>query len=274
MTACERELLRVERTWRCAQGHSFDVARSGYVNLLRPNDRRSAEPGDSRAAVEARFRLENLGVGAAQAEALTRFVAEHRPSGSAPVLDVGAGTGMQLERLREALAGEACAVDLSTRACDLGARKRPALRWIVANADRVLPFFDASFGLILSSVGPKHPSEMRRLLADDGRLVLVVSGADDLVELRTAVRSTGALQDRVPATLQRFDPWFTCAAHETVRTRMRLGPSELLDLLASTYRGARASERGRALALGAMDVTFSAELLLLAPRAVAPSPRV
>ena len=42
--------------WRCSRGHAFDVGRSGYANLLQPQDRRSAEPGDSAAMVQARAR--------------------------------------------------------------------------------------------------------------------------------------------------------------------------------------------------------------------------
>lgn len=266
MQGCEQELLRAEKAWRCPRGHSFDVARSGYVNLLRMNDRRSAEPGDSRAAVEARFRLEERGVGAAQAAALASFVGDLGLPEGGTALDVGAGTGMQLARLQAEFGLRGCAVDLSTRACELGSRKRPELRWIVANADRVLPFFDGSFRLIVSSVGPKHPAELRRAISCDGVVVLVVSGADDLIELRAAVQGTGSLLDRVPATLARFDPWFACVARASVRTRMTLSRLELHDLLATTYRGARARERERAAALGELEVTFSAELLQLAPR--------
>lgn len=256
----------MERSWRCVRGHSYDIARSGYVNLLRPNDKRSKAAGDSRAAVEARIRLEAQGVGAVQAEALVRFVAELDLPSGATALDVGAGTGMQLELLRSAFDLDAWAVDLSVRACELGSRTRPDLQWVVANADRVLPFFDADFDLIVSSVGPKHPAELRRLIANGGSCVLVVSGADDLVELRSAVQGTGALLDRVPETLARFDPWFECVERTATRTRMKLKRAELHDLLASTYRGARARERERAATLDELDVTFSAELLRLVPR--------
>lgn len=266
MQGCEQELLRAENSWRCSRGHHYDVARSGYVNLLRPNDRRSAEPGDSRAAVEARFRLEERGVGTAQAAALTSFVGRLGLPMGAPALDVGAGTGKQLAGLQAQYGLQGCAVDLSTRACELGSRKRPELRWIVANADRVLPFFDNSFGLILSSVGPKHPAELRRLVTADGAVALIVSGADDLIELRAAVQGAGELLERVPATLARFEPWFTCVERASVRTNLRLGRDELHDLLASTYRGSRTRERERAAQLDELDVTFSAELLHLAPR--------
>src|SRR3954468_15403365 len=67
---CGAALERRERSLVCSQGHSFDLARSGYCNLLQPQDRRSKNPGDSRAAVEARRRLLDAGYGAALLAAL------------------------------------------------------------------------------------------------------------------------------------------------------------------------------------------------------------
>jgi SAM-dependent methyltransferase len=131
-------------------------------------------------------------------------------------------------------------VDLSVRACDLGARRRPELGWIVSNADRVLPFFDASFGLVLSAVGPKNPGELRRLLRPGGALVLLLSAPDDLIELRAAAQGEGRLLERVGPTLERFAPWFTCVERASARTRIRCERADLEDLLATTYRGARA----------------------------------
>src|SRR3982750_4806984 len=69
---CHLALAREERRVVCAKGHSFDVARSGYINLLQPQDRRSRNPGDTAAAVDARRRLHDRGV----TEPLLRAVQE------------------------------------------------------------------------------------------------------------------------------------------------------------------------------------------------------
>ena len=44
-------------------GHSFDIARSGYISLLQPQDRRSLEAGDSRETAAARRELLDSGFG-------------------------------------------------------------------------------------------------------------------------------------------------------------------------------------------------------------------
>ena len=59
---CHLPLVREDRRVFCPRAHSFDVARSGYLNLLQPQDRRSKQPGDTTEAVAARRRLHDLGV--------------------------------------------------------------------------------------------------------------------------------------------------------------------------------------------------------------------
>src|SRR4051812_26047501 len=59
---CRKPLTRAEGRLFCARGHSFDVARSGYINLLQPQERRSKQPGDTLAAVAARRKLHDRGV--------------------------------------------------------------------------------------------------------------------------------------------------------------------------------------------------------------------
>src|SRR5439155_20336777 len=50
-------LVREERRLLCPRGHTFDIARSRYINLLQPQERRSRQPGDTAAAIAARRRL-------------------------------------------------------------------------------------------------------------------------------------------------------------------------------------------------------------------------
>src|SRR5712691_2914282 len=90
---CHLPLIREERRLLCRRGHSFDVARSGYINLLQPQERRSKRPGDTLAAVQARRRLHDRGV----TEPLVHAIAEMmvaRPRDI--VLDAGCGDGFYL----------------------------------------------------------------------------------------------------------------------------------------------------------------------------------
>ncbi len=51
---CRQSLNLTERTWRCEQGHSYDVAKQGYVNLHVVQHKHSKNPGDTPESVDAR----------------------------------------------------------------------------------------------------------------------------------------------------------------------------------------------------------------------------
>ncbi|MGJ8687515.1 MAG: putative RNA methyltransferase, partial [Spongiibacteraceae bacterium] len=54
-------LSRHAQQWRCPQGHCFDVAKQGHVNLLPVQNKKSREPGDSKAMIAARRDFLNSG---------------------------------------------------------------------------------------------------------------------------------------------------------------------------------------------------------------------
>jgi 23S rRNA (guanine745-N1)-methyltransferase len=263
---CAETLERGPRAWSCARGHSFDVARSGYVNLLQPGDRRSRAAGDAREAIEARARLEDGGFHDELYAALAREVAALAPARGSAALDVGACTGRLLEHVCATAGLAGWALDLSIVAADLGARRRGGLTWVVANADRGLPFADGSFELLISSAGPKNPAEFRRVLAAGGALLLVVPGADDLIELRGELLGEGRRIDRVGPALERFGEGFAVVGRTAVSGRRRLGRAQVEDVLAAAYRAGRRRERERLEKVGEIEVTIAAEVLRLVGR--------
>jgi 23S rRNA (guanine745-N1)-methyltransferase len=257
---CGEPLARRERAFACPRGHAFDVARSGYLNLLQPQDRRSLAAGDSREAVEARARLLAAGIGRELVDALRARVAL---DGLPPVVvELGSGSGDILAAVAPA---DACAVgiDLSIAAAEHAARRYPALAWVVANADRRLPLLYGSAGAILSVNGRRNPEECLRVLAQRGRLLVVVPASDDLAELRAAVQGESVAKERAPAVIAAHESRFRLVEHATVRTRVLLGRAALLDLLAGTYRGERASAAERVARLEALELTCSSDILVL-----------
>lgn len=261
---CGLPLSRVEKSWACPREHSFDVARSGYCNLLQPQDRRSRNAGDSREAAEARRRL----FAAGHNEPLLRVPLEILDELDLPalpaVLDVGCGEGSMLGALAREHEIEAHGLDLSVPAIDMAARAFPAATWLVGNADRFLPYADGSLDVVMSLTARLHPAEMRRILAPAGRLLVAVPGPDDLIELREALLGEGTERDR----LERAAGELAAAGFELERGRGRrsvrhvanLDAAGIRDVLASSYRGARDSERRRLEGLSRLEVTFSREV--------------
>src|SRR3984957_154143 len=107
---CHLALVRDSRRLLCARGHSFDIARSGYINLLQPQERRSLQPGDTAAAVAARRRLHDRGVTEPLLNGIADFVSA---SPDDVVLDAGCGDGFYLGTLAQRLGFQACGIDIS-----------------------------------------------------------------------------------------------------------------------------------------------------------------
>jgi 23S rRNA (guanine745-N1)-methyltransferase len=263
---CGLPLARRPRTCVCPRGHLFDVARSGYVNLLQPQDRRSRSAGDARASVDARARLQAAGVGRAVVEAFVRRAAALDLPDPAVVVDLGSGTGEALGLLAHARAIDAIGIDLSTAAAEHAVRRFPALTWVVANADRRLPLVDGGIDLVLSLHGRRNPAECARVLAPAGFLLLGIPAADDVIELRELVQGRRVERDRTATVLAEHASRFRLLDRTSARGRQPLEPAVLLDLLRATYRGERASAARRVGALSRLEVTLASEFLLLAPR--------
>jgi 23S rRNA (guanine745-N1)-methyltransferase len=254
--SCLAPLARAERRFVCANGHSFDLARSGYLNLLQPQDRRSATPGDTPSAVAARRRfLDRHG----SPLDLARWFADVET-----LLDVGCGEGHHFATLPSSV--EQHGTDISIAAIDAAARRYRDAFFVVANADRFLPYGDASFGAIASITARMNPPEFRRVLAPGGRLLVALPAPDDLLELRTAILGAGEERDRVPRTIDLFAPFFALEHQERVAKTALLDRTSIEDVMTSSYRGLRTRERERMAALEAMEVTMSRDVLLFVGR--------
>jgi 23S rRNA (guanine745-N1)-methyltransferase len=241
----------------CANGHSFDMASAGYVNLLQPQERRSKQPGDSTIAVAARRRLHDRGVSVPSLRAIAEMI---QASGDDIVADAGCGDGFYLGSLAQEIEFSAHGIDISVPAITAAARRYPACEWVVANADRFVPYPDDSFSIVLSITARMNPPEFARVLRPDGHLLVAIPAPDDLIE----VRGTG--RDRITGTVELFSQHFKLLEHRRVTTVFDLDADAIQDIRHSIYR-----PLGREVA-AITRVTFSLDLLLFAPEPVTSGP--
>lgn len=236
---CHEPLEREASRLVCPRGHAFDIARSGYINLLQAQDRRAAVPGDRTEAVVARRRFLDRGFAQPLLDGIRPLV-----TGEA-ILDAGCGDGYYLGSM-----GRGCGVDISTAAIDLAAKRYPRCEWVVVNADRFIPYADASFDVVMSITGRLNPDEFGRLLNPQGRLIVAVAAPDDLVELRGKEN-----RDRVPRTIAMF-PALTLVDQRRISTLATLDAEAAKDILAATYRPHDAESK---------PVTLSLDVMVFAP---------
>ena len=172
---CRGPLQHDERTLACPAGHSFDVARQGYVNLLTHGQPKNADTPDM---VAARERLLSAG----HYRPITAAIAD-ATGGRERILEVGAGTGHHLAAaLPEGAVG--IAADISVAAAKRAARAHSKVAAIVADTWAELPLKDASMDALLCVFAPRNADEFRRVLAPGGSLVVVVPNPGHLAKIR------------------------------------------------------------------------------------------
>jgi 23S rRNA (guanine745-N1)-methyltransferase len=189
---CARELSESDGALRCESGHSFDIARQGYVSLFAGAGRRGEV--DSPEMVEAREAFLGAGhfgrLSEALAEEARAASAAWEPGAAASgaaagaVVDIGAGTGHHLARVLDALPERiGLALDASSAALRRAARAHPRAAAVGADAWQALPLRDGVAALILSVFAPRNPVEMARVLAPGGLALAVTPTTRHLHEL-------------------------------------------------------------------------------------------
>jgi 23S rRNA (guanine745-N1)-methyltransferase len=212
---------------RCAAGHSFDVARQGYVNLV-------PGAGDSAAMVEAREDFLDAGRFARLTDALVeeaRAAADGSAGGGA-VLDLGAGTGHHLARVLDALSERpGLAVDTSQAALRRAARAHPRAAAIGADAWKPLPVKDGGAALVLSVFAPRNPPELARVLAPDGALLAVTPTTRHLAELVGPLGLLSVPDDKADRLDEQLATHFELSERRTIEFAMFLAAEEAAQLV-------------------------------------------
>jgi 23S rRNA (guanine745-N1)-methyltransferase len=220
---CDTALADAGGSLRCESGHVFDVARQGYVNLL---SGKASVTGDSAAMVAARDEFLSSGH---YAPIVSRVVAAC--AGDGCVLDLGAGTGYYLAAVLDATPGRVgIALEVAKAALRRAARAHSRSGAVGADTWRPLPVRDGVISVALNVFAPRNAAEIARVLAPDGRLVVVSPTAAHLGELVSALDLLTVGEDkaaRVSASL----PGFVPSTQDRCEFTMSLGHGEVLALV-------------------------------------------
>lgn len=215
----------------CARGHSFDIAKQGYLSLLAGG--KGAVHGDTADMIAARARFLDAGHYAPIADA----VAAYLPAGV--IADIGGGTGYYssfvLGRLPDA---EGLLVDVSVPALRRAAKAHPRLAAIGADVRGTLPLAPGTCDATMTIFAPRNPAELHRVLKPAGRCVFVIPQPAHLRQLRAIVPGALGIEARKDETLlAQCDPFFSlvaskdvtydvdCSDAQVVRDALFMGPT-------------------------------------------------
>lgn len=190
---CGQVLNREERSLRCPSGHSFDIARQGYVHLLPVQQKHSKNPGDTREMVLSRRAFLESGAYEPIVDAVRCAAVKYAQEG--PVLDVGCGEGYYAVRVADALKAELTGLDISKEAVRCAAARYKGHHWICGTAAH-LPVADKSVGLLMSMFALTIPEEYRRVLKENGIFIQVLAAQDHLMGLKKIIYRSILLKDK------------------------------------------------------------------------------
>lgn len=164
---CSEMLQREERTLKCKNGHCFDLAKQGYVNLLQSQTSSAKRHGDDKLMVKARYDFLNKGYYDGLAKLITDMLKNH-VGGGMKLADLGCGecfyTAKVSEKIPELRIG---GIDISKYALICAAKRDASLSLAVASIFK-LPVAEGYCDAVMSVFAPYSAGEIARVLKKNG----------------------------------------------------------------------------------------------------------
>ncbi|EMV0604458.1 methyltransferase domain-containing protein [Acinetobacter baumannii] len=236
---CRQRLELVSKTWRCEQGHSYDIAKQGYVNLHVVQHKHSKNPGDTPESVDARCAFLQGGYYQPLQQAVVHLLKDLKAK---MVLDIGCGEGYYTSAMQQVV--EQCiGVDIAKNAVQRAAKLNDKVTWVVGTG-ATLPVIDQSMDVCTSLFSPIPQTEILRVLKDDGYLIVVTPATDHLYAMREAL-----FEQVNPHTPQKFveqlQDLFELKEQQVIDAPLVLDQQALKNLIAMTPYAYKASPERR-----------------------------
>jgi 23S rRNA (guanine745-N1)-methyltransferase len=227
---CGEPLARADGTLRCRIGHSFDIARQGYVSLL-PAGRRGGT-GDTASMVQAREHFLAAGHFAPMATRLADLAEQHA-HGPGCIVDVGAGIGYYLAAVLERMPVRVgLALDASKYALRRAARAHRRIGAVACDIWQGLPVAGDAADVVLNVFAPRNAPELARILRPTGRLLVVTPTGRHLGELVRALRLIEVDEQKPQRLAAQMSPYFQLRDQQDVSATMALSHEDVAAVVA------------------------------------------
>lgn len=252
-------------SYRCENRHTYDRARSGYVNFLLSDQMNSKLPGDNKLMVNARRNFLSKGYYSSLMKSLCSAVEKYAPK-NAVILDAGCGEGYYTVNMAKAVSDSfIMGTDISKTAVDAAAKRSRAenasnLLFSVSSVFR-LPVESGSCHMLTTLFAPYCGEEFLRVLKDKGIMIMVIPSERHLIQLKEAVYDEPYLNE-----VKGFEmDGFSLKEHINVADRIKLeSTQDILDLFSMTPYYYKTGEDGhrKLSALSTLETEIGFEILI------------
>jgi len=260
---CGEKLEITGNTYLCSKGHSFDRAKSGYVNLLQSKHIGKAVHGDNKLMVQARRNFLDKGYYSPLCNELCETAAKYFSGNT--LLDAGCGEGYYTAAIidkfsEEKIAANICGIDISKAAVEYSAKRCRSAELAVASVFHI-PVADSSCDMLVTLFAPYCGEEYSRVLRKNGIMIMAIPSSEHLWELKKAIYDTPYKNEVKPYELDGFE----FISSQRITYNMELDNQEDIDALFSMtpyyYRTGR-EQQERLSKFGCLSTKADFELLV------------
>lgn len=193
---CFESLTEKDRSYFCSNGHCFDKAKEGYVNLLTGKHKSGSEIGDNKDMALSRREFLTKGYFDALVRGITDFLKElslPRPT----IADICCGEGYYADMIKKEIDCDMFGFDISKEMVRLASKRKNGITYFVGNLSKI-PVRDNSVDVSLHLFAPFHEREFSRITKPGGYIVSVVAGENHLIELKSLLYDKPYKNDEEP----------------------------------------------------------------------------
>lgn len=250
---CKFKLLKENNSYKCMNNHTYDIAKSGYVNLLLSK----TNAGDNKEMVSSRkaFLEKNYYLPLA---IKLKDIIHSEISHDSLILDNGCGTGYY-DYIIKTINNNIIGLDISKYAIEKASKLNPDLSYIVASSNDI-PLSDKSISCIINIFSPTFPKENYRVLADDGLLIIVLPEMNHLIELKESIYDNAYLNDNL---IPNYDN-FSIYKKEVITFNKEINHDDIINLVNMTPYIHKTSnmDLDKLKSIDKLNITFSFNIIM------------
>lgn len=239
---CKKKLIQIDRSYRCENGHNFDLSKEGYLNL---NLKNSQSSGDNPDMIKARKRFLEKGYYSFLRDAVNELILE-----TDSLVDLACGEGYYTSAFK---ARDKIGIDLSKSGLKIAAKSDKDTLYLLNSIFRD-PLADCSADKVITIFAPIAAKEIVRILKDDGSFILVRPDIRHLYELKELIYEKPYLNEAEEIKIEGME----LDRQIKIQERKRVTHEDLMDLFMMTpyYNTTSSSDKEKLTQIQDCEISF------------------
>ena len=240
---CKNELKKIDNSYKCSNGHNFDIAKQGYLNL---NMHNSSNTGDNPEMINARSNFLNKGYYSFLLDEINKQLYKEDN-----LVDLACGEGYYTSKF---ICNNKIGIDLSKQGLKTASKNDKSATYLL-NSIFHNPLEDKCADKVITIFAPIAKEEIVRILKDNGSFILVKPNEKHLYELKEVLYDNPYLNEIEDINIEglKLDKEIKIDNHAV------LDNNDLHNLFMMTpyYNTTSPTDKEKLNSINKLDVTFS-----------------